>query len=625
MGLLDCIVSNVRFYSKRGSCLFDTLRIARLAQREFRIMDVPPWSRGRVQAIRRQSNPITRLLTGYKQAIPDAESILQGNFRIFSKTISVAETPDWHCDYFSGHVYEVRPYPSYDIPENCGVDIIVPWELSRFLFVPSLISAFLISGDEKYGRRFFELLDDWQQKNPYLHGINWMCALDIAIRAFNIALGLIYFGEIDPGASTRGQRLLWAHLHYLQTRDIYETRRTVNNHLLVTVVLHYALLHLYEGAVVEKWLASAFEIIKDELAQQFHDDGGNYESAILYHQFVLESLYVAAGLICDLPQSGEAADLSAFPTNFETTLAKASDFTASYVSAWQGVPQVGDSSDGRVFLYRDYFSWTPADYDYLAAWSGLLLGHRSPFEEMSTGISQRLFTESGMAVFVSPTYAALGFAMPVETRAAGHNHMDKASVIFRVGKIPVLVDAGTYCYTSDAIARDEHRSGRGHNVLLVNHADQAVLDGPATFSTPRFGALGVSHEQGKPLGDSEPVFRLWHDGYRRFPEIGRVERSICCLAHGLRIDDQLDGQGNVSLELVFNFHPSLSITLEGSRAHVISDKQPICTISCEAGWALATEPGWFSASYGSREANTRLIVSMRCDLPVKATTTFSIH
>jgi hypothetical protein len=91
------------------------------------------------------------------------------------------------------------------------------------------------------------------------------------------------------------------------------------------------------------------------------------------------------------------------------------------------------------------------------------------------------------------------------------------------------------------------------------------------------------------------------------------------------LDDRLDGQGSVSLELVFNFHPSLSITLERSRAHVISDNRSICTIYCEKGWALSTEQGWFSSSYGSREANTRLVVSSRCDLPVRVTTTFTIH
>lgn len=625
MRLLNYIVSNVRFFLKRGYSFFDKFRIARCAERNFRKLDVPSWDYERGRAIKRQSNPITHLLSGDTQAIADAESILRGNFRILSKTISVAEMPDWHCDYFSGHVYKVRPYPSYDIPENCSVDIIAPWELSRFLFVPTLISAFLANGDEKYGRRFFELLDDWQKKNPYLHGINWMCALDIAIRAFNIALGLIHFGEIDPGASNRGRHLLWAHLVYLQKRDIYEVRRTVNNHLLVTLVLHYALLNLYKSPVLEKWRASAFELIENELAQQFHDDGGNYESAILYHQFVLESLFVAAGLICDLPQVGEAADFSAFPAIFKPTLVKASDFTASYAHAWHGVPQIGDSSDGRVFLYRSYFSWGPANCDYLAAWSGLLLGQQDPFGKVMSGGNLRIFAQSGMATYANPIYGVLCYVMPVAMRAAGHNHMDKTSFIFRVGEIPILVDTGTYCYTSNSVAREEHRSGRGHNVLLCNHADQADLDGKATFSAPQFGEMGISLEQGGGASVSESIFYLWHDGYRRFPGVGRVERRISCLADGIRIEDSLDGQGNVSIELIFNFHPSLSILLEGSLVCVISDQKPICTIACEVGWALSTEPGWFSTSYGYREANTRLVVSARCELPIRATTTFTIH
>jgi hypothetical protein len=625
MNLVGYLLHNWWHYSRRTLNALDALSIKFCSRADYKAMKVPSLNEARLSSLHRPTSLISEMIALNVDGVQDAELILAGHYQIFGiKIIAAGCFPDWHKDYLSGYRFDVKPYLNYVISENTGADIIVPWELSRLSFVPSLISAYRTTGDKKYANFFFKVLEDWEEKNPYLHGINWMSGLDVSIRAFNMALGLVYFGDSGEERDEKVARLLWVHLRYLQKRDLYQSKDTVNNHQLVAAVLHYGLLHLFEGGKVNEWRRRAYDIIGREVSLQFHDDGGNYESAILYHQFVLESLYASLSLLCNDQEALPLNDGSILPASFAKALFKATEFSANYARVWKAAPQIGDSSDGRIFYHRGYFSWSPSDYTYLSDWSARVLKERDPFS-LTPGMPEaRVFEKSGLGSILTERYGALFCVMPVSQRAAGHNHMDKASLIFRVGETPVMVDAGTFCYTSDTALRAVHRSGKGHNVLLVNHVDQAALDGSGTFSAPLFGETGIALGTEDIRDGEEAVFHLWHDGYRRFAGIGRVEREVQCLPDGLRIRDRVNGQGKIFVELVFNLHPNLEALQEENRIHVLSNNLSRCTITCEKGWDIVLEQGWYSASYGSRQKNTRLVVTASRQLPVETITNIVI-
>jgi hypothetical protein len=537
MQFLTRVKINYHHYFQRLLSEIDGLRVLVFSDSDYRKMTVPTWNQRRAETLRTPTNLMSRMLLLNSHAVSDGKRILEGNYRIFSKCFSTRGVPpNWHMDYLSGHQNTIRPYTRIGIHENTGTDIIALWELSRFLFVPSLITAYRITGDCEYSKHFFILLDDWEKNNPYLHGSNWMCGLDIAIRAFNIALGLIYLDDTDVDRIQRSRKLLWAHLVYLQQRDLYAPRKTINNHILVAAVLHYALLHLFEGETAEAWRQGAKAIVSRELDLQFHQDGGNYESATLYHQFVLESLYAAFGLLADEDLQPDIGELSIFPDNFVDVLRKATVFSAAYTSAWGATPQIGDSSDGRILVHRDYFSWSPENYSYLAEWSSLVFAGNDPCSKPVGRPESRIYQQSGMATIVTGCYGALFFAMPVIPRAAGHNHLDKGSFILRVGETPVLVDAGTFCYTPDTVARYNHRRGRAHNILMINGEDQALLDSTRIFSTPNLGEVGILLDYCTP---QETSIRLWHYGYKRLAGVGSVERRIQAYAARLLLHEAL--------------------------------------------------------------------------------------
>lgn len=621
MRILGYISLNLRHYSQKLRQRVEEARIRLFSRQNYQQMPVPSWDNAQIAALTGQTSTLSRLLALNSTAESDAERILDGEFCLFGQVFG-GKSLQWNKDYFSGHEYHHAVFSSYTIVENTGADIIVPWELSRMQFIPTLIQAYRVTGHRKYADRFIELLDDWEKSNPYLFGINWICGLDIAIRALNIALGLIYFRDIDPPAKDRATRLLWAHLVYLQERDLYQPKRTVNNHQLVAVLLHYGLLHLFDPTATKKWRQEAYQIINHEMARQFHPDGGNFESAILYHQFVLESAFASLALVAGDAPGQTLADRALIPAAMADRLLKATRFTASYSRAWAGVPHIGDSSDGRILFHRAYFTWMPDDPAYIADWSHLLFGERDPFSDSAGLPDARLFAETGLGLYSTRRYGALFAAMPIAQNAAGHNHLDKTSCILQIDGIPVLVDAGTCCYTSNTARRYQYRQGKAHNVMLVAGHDQADLQQSAAFSTPHYDAVGIVQE---PSAAGSCTFSMWHDGYRRLPGRGRISRRVCCDDHGLVLRDAMDGQGEEKIELVFNLHPNISVARHEDCLALEHRGRVLCTIRPDDGWTSSLETGCFSNRYGQSQTCIRIVFSRTMMLPFVTETQISIN
>ena len=67
-------------------------------------------------------------------------------------------------------------------------------------------------------------------------------------------------------------------------------------------------------------------------------------------------------------------------------------------------------------------------------------------------------------------------------RNGGHAHADALSLTFSVGGVPLLIDPGTGCYTTDPALRDRLRSTALHNTLTLDDRPQSVPNGPFHWS-----------------------------------------------------------------------------------------------------------------------------------------------
>src|SRR6185295_17994738 len=60
----------------------------------------------------------------------------------------------------------------------------------------------------------------------------------------------------------------------------------------------------------------------------------------------------------------------------------------------------------------------------------------------------------------------------------GHAHADALSLTLSVRGVPLLIDPGTGCYTTDPALRDRLRSSTLHNTLTLDDLPQSVPSGP---------------------------------------------------------------------------------------------------------------------------------------------------
>ena len=117
-----------------------------------------------------------------------AEEILRHRFPILGLTVDTGPTIDWRRDY----VHEVStgtPYfrrsPYLDF-SRVG-DHKVVWELNRHQHLTLLAQAFLLTGRREYVDEAFRQVESWLDSNPFLRGINWASALEVAFRALSWA------------------------------------------------------------------------------------------------------------------------------------------------------------------------------------------------------------------------------------------------------------------------------------------------------------------------------------------------------------------------------------------------------------------------------------------------------
>src|SRR5579883_3396943 len=100
----------------------------------------------------------------------------------------------WHCDFKSGYVWNSRTYyKNVRYGNEPGVDVKVPWELSRFHHAIRLGQAYRLTRREDYAGEFVRQVSDWIDSNPPRYGVNWSSAMDVAIRAVNWIWALYLF------------------------------------------------------------------------------------------------------------------------------------------------------------------------------------------------------------------------------------------------------------------------------------------------------------------------------------------------------------------------------------------------------------------------------------------------
>jgi len=96
------------------------------------------------------------------------------------------EAVEWNRDPLSGFAWPLDYHADINLIRNDGSDARVVWELNRLSHLITLGRAYAITSDDTFSQEFFQQLRDWRTQNPTARGVNWNCAMEVALRAINL-------------------------------------------------------------------------------------------------------------------------------------------------------------------------------------------------------------------------------------------------------------------------------------------------------------------------------------------------------------------------------------------------------------------------------------------------------
>lgn len=220
---------------------------------------------------------------------------------------------DWQLDFKSGYRWCEETWNGDiqfgDLP---GVDVKVPWELSRMQHLPTLALACHFAGagvdgfdtPETYAREFRNQVLDFMATNPPGFGVNWVCAMDVAIRISNllvardiiVACGARFDDEFDAifASSVR------AHARHIVANLEWSPEIRGNHYIANVVGLLLSAIYLPCDDETDAWLAFSVQELISEVGYQFHEDGSNFEASVCYHRLSSEMVVWASAFLMNL-------------------------------------------------------------------------------------------------------------------------------------------------------------------------------------------------------------------------------------------------------------------------------------------------------------------------------------
>jgi hypothetical protein len=270
---------------------------------------------------------------------------------------------DWQLDFKSGYRWsESTWYKDIVFGHLPGVDIKLPWELSRMQHLPQLAWAFAFARQghpgfapaERYAREMRNQLLDFIATNPPRLGVNWNCTMEVGIRVANWLIAFDLARAVGASFDTAFERVLLDSVfdhgrHIANNLEWFPEGRS--NHYLANVVgLLFVASYLPRCREVDAWWRFARSQLVHEVGIQFGADGGNFEASTSYHRLSAEMVLYGTALALGDRHAGERS--MEFPAWYVERLEKMAEFTEHCTKLDGTVVQVGDNDSGR-FLKID--------------------------------------------------------------------------------------------------------------------------------------------------------------------------------------------------------------------------------------------------------------------------------
>lgn len=528
---------------------------------------------------------------------------------------------DWYLDPVSCQRFPRRvPLASwrFDQMRPGRADIKLPWELGRCQHWPLLGQAYRLTGDDRFAMEIARELRDFMEANPIGTAVNWACTMDVALRAANWAIGLDLVRActtLTADFRAEAYQALFDHGTFIESH-LENTYEVTSNHFLSNVVgLFFVAAAFDDLPRGTAWNRQCRSWLAEEMDVQVLPDGADYESSVPYHRLVTE-LFLGAARLADYKGTP-------LPENMRERLRQMISYLAAVERPDGLMPQIGDADDGRLHVLSGYGAWRPQDARHLfgpaaaffrngewaarggewasweTAWWGFDPSAVMPVESSGSDGLQH-FPSAGVTVMRRRRDCLIVTNGVVGTAGFGnHKHNDLLGFEYHHGGLPVLVDPGSYVYTSDPEARELFRSTAYHNTLSIDGEEQNEV-------RPEWLFRMFEKAEPEPLEidqtDDHLRYRGRHRGYGRLPQPVVHERTITLARDdgAVTIEDILTGSGRHRVRWHFHFAPGVEVVPAASGAFDIGLGNATLQLTPPPGLRHSAGAAWYSPSYGVR-------------------------
>ncbi|MCA1825542.1 MAG: alginate lyase family protein [Myxococcales bacterium] len=515
---------------------------------------VEPWEREPTARLLRERWP-----ESCAAVLREAEAARRGVLTIFGRSIECGSPIDYHRDPLAPHVrYDAQePGERVDLFRP-GADAKAMWEVGRlqhlWRFAQARWLAETIGERSEWARAWIDAVRHFRAANPAGFGVQWSCAMEVSLRAMNVALTFAYVRDdaaLDGTFTGELLDMLDEHCAYVESH-LEETGAIRTNHYAADLVGLVVVGALFPE-VQRRW---ALEKLWEEIPRQCRQDGTHFESSTGYQRLCAE-LFLAAVLA--VRATGETV-----PREILTAVRGLHRSLALTLKPSGAMPQIGDldSCRGLPLVPR-----SALDASFLAPLGAAALDDPSlkagecPPEvawllgpdgvrtfdllEDDARPGNVLLRDAGIAVLRSgDAWLCMSAGPNGQGGTGGHAHNDKNSVELSIGATDLVVDRGTFVYARDASERNARRGTAGHSTVQIDGLEQNRIVPGRLFALPdTAGAqiLRVERRDGFELATGS------HTGYR---SVGVTHRRIAALsADAAAFVDELRGRGEHRLTL----------------------------------------------------------------------------
>ncbi len=541
---------------------------------------------------------------------------------------------NWNRDPLSGFQWPIDFHADISLHRNDGSDARVVWELNRLSHFITLGRAYALTNEERFGEEVFRQVESWRRQNPVMRGVNWNCAMEVALRSMNLLVAFALFlraPQMDELTLKEFLRIFDQHGAHIHRNLEFSFIATSNHYLADVTGLLWLGVMLPELEAAAEWREFGLRELLAEMDKQTLPDGADYEASTGYHRLKVE-LFLYSFVLCHL----NGIDIE---EKYWTKLRAMVAYVAAYLRPDGRAPLVGDSDSGQVM---PIIRRAGDDHSYVLALGAAIFqeprfkvpGAPAPEEllwvlgepgvrdykalpDVATPRSQD-FPDAGIYVLRDEDLYLLFNSSDSGVNGRGsHGHNDALSLEVSACGTAFIVDPGSYLYTGDLHERHLFRSTAYHSTVQIDCAEPNTIAEQMPFIIGNEAKPRVLDWQSN--SDADHIVAE-HSGYQCLAQPVTHRRTV----HFNKRDrywliaDELSGAG--THDAVFRFHlaPRLESKLRPDGIVEVCDKINGARLLFAAS-GFPAEPNFeqqFSSNdYGQKAESVSICWRARTTLP----------